>query len=427
VVDTGRRDVALLFRRFAFGATAEELDAAVARGYDATVEQFVGSPGRDAADDQPVPTLSPDQPLPADASARKAAQQRRTAEAKALVDWWLGRMVASTTPAREKLSWFWHAHFATAISKVQSPALMYGQNELFRKAGSGPFIDLVQAVAKNPAMLIWLDSNSNVKAHPNENFARELMELFTLGIGSYSEDDVKEAARCFTGWSYNRDAQAFLLRPERHDNATKNLLGHSGNFGGEDAIGLIVASEASTRFVTARVWSHFAFPIGPDDPIVTAITATKPATVSELLRAVAQHPQFRSDAAFGGLVKQPVEWLVGALRALHVVYDPKFGAILPRLGQVPFDPPSVAGWPQNLYWVSTASALGRLAGAAQIAGAADLRSLNAVPASQRTSACARLLGVDAWSAATTRALDTAAGDARSMVALALVSPEFVLN
>src|SRR5205823_5341021 len=122
--------------------------------------------------------------------------------------------------------------------------------------------------AKDPAMLIWLDSNSNVKAHPNENFARELMELFSLGIGNYSEDDVKEAARCFTGWTYNRDTQSFLLRPERHDNATKSVLGRSGNFGGEDVIDLIVASEASARFVTARLWSHFAFPVDPGDPIV---------------------------------------------------------------------------------------------------------------------------------------------------------------
>ena len=425
-MDTTRRDVALLYRRFAFGATAAELDTAQAQGYDATVAALLTFGGGDTADAAP-PTLRPDQPAPTDPAARKTFLRSRAAEIKALQDWWLRRMVTSAVPSTEKLALYWHGHFATAVSKVQSPSLMLGQNRLFRSIGAGMFRDLAQAVAKDPAMLVWLDSNSNVKAHPNENFARELMELFTLGIGNYSEDDVKEAARCFTGWSYSRDTASFQFRPERHDNGSKTVVGHTGNLGGEDLIDLLAASTTGAAFVTARLWSHFAYPIDAADPIASSIAATKPATVADTLRAIAQHPQFRSDATRSGLIKQPIEWLVGALHALGIAYDPKFATILQRLGQVPFDPPNVAGWPQNRYWVSTASALARLAGATQIVAAADLHGVISAPAAQRPAACARLLSIDEWSTATESALATASSDPRALVALALCSPEYVLN
>ena len=426
-MDDDRRALGLLYRRLAFGATADELDAAMLRGYDASVEELLRFGDRDAAEGAAALALTADAALPIDPAGRKAAQQQRAAEEKSLLDWWLARMVASTTPAREKLVWYWHGHFATAIAKVQTPLLMYEQNQLFRRMSEGTFRDLVQAVAKDPAMLIWLDSNNNVKAHPNENFARELMELFTLGIGNYTEDDVKEAARCFTGWTYNRGTHSYALRAAQHDTSTKTVLGHVGDLGGEDVIDLITSSVSSQRFVIARLWSHLAYPIATTDPVVDSITAGGPVTIADTLRSIARHPQFRSDATFTGLVKQPVEWLVGALRALSVAYNPKFAAVLTQLAQVPFNPPNVAGWPQNQYWISTATALARLAGASQIAAAADLHSVANVAVSQRPTACARLLGIDAWTTSTQHALDAAANDPRSLVALALVSPEYVLN
>ncbi len=427
VVDSDRRSIGLLYRRLAFGANAAELDAAVKRGFAASVDLLLGFVDRDTADDAPAPVLTADEALPTDAAARKAAQERRNAEQKTLVDWWLARMVTSSVPAREKLVWYWHGHFATAVSKVQVPALMYAQNQLFRQRAVSPFRDLVQAVAKDPAMLIWLDSNSNVKAHPNENFARELMELFTLGIGNYTEDDVKDAARCFTGWTYNRAAHGFQLRAAQHDTDLKNVLGHRGSFGGEDVIDLITGSDASARFVAARLWSHFAYPISATDAVIDTIVAARPANIGDLMRAIANHPSFVSEATYTGLVKQPVEWLVGALRALGVAYQPKHAALLGPLGQVPFNPPNVAGWPQNDYWISSATALARLTAAAQLTASADLRAISSVPAAQRAAACARLLGVDAWSAETTQSLDTAAADPRALVAVALVSPEYVLS
>lgn len=427
VVDTVRRDVALLYRRFGFGATAAELDAAAKAGYDATVDRLLQFGGPDAADAKPLPALAPDAPLPADAAGRAAERKQRNAEGRALLDWWLDRMVTSSKPAAEKLTFFWHGHFATAVSKVRVPALMATQNAIFRTLGAGAFTPLVQAVAKDPAMLVWLDSNSNVKEHPNENFARELMELFTLGIGNYSETDVREAARCFTGWSYDRTVPGFRMRPARHDDGSKTVLGRTGNLGGEDIVDLVANSATSARFVTSRLWSRYAFPIAPDDPIVTSIIATSPRTIADTLRAIARHPEFRSPDTFTGLVKQPVEWLVGSLRALGVAYDPKYVTMLQRMGQVPFDPPSVAGWPQNLAWVSTASSLARLTGATQLAAAADLRAISATPVASRPDACARLLGVDQWSPSTAASLATVAGDVKALVALALVSPDHVLN
>jgi uncharacterized protein (DUF1800 family) len=427
-VDAIRADIAHLYRRLGFGATADELDALTAAGYEAAVAGLLAPSGADPADSIPVPTFAPYEKPPAnpDAATRAALRKQRTGEHKAIVDYWMRRTVTTTHPLREKMTLLWHGHFATSIDKVVVPEFMFRQNQIFRTLGVGRFEDLTLAVAKDPAMLIWLDSNSNVKGRPNENFARELMELFTLGIGNYTEDDVKEAARCFTGWTLNRQAGSFVFAPARHDEGTKTLLGTTGPLTGDDVIHVTSTSSAAQAFIAAKIWSHLAYPVGAADPVVRDLLGWN-GDLQELVRSVALHPAFRSPQAKAGLVKQPIEWIAGALRALRVPYDERIFAIFSQLSQIPFAPPSVGGWPQNTYWLTTATALARLNFANRITGLADLTAVSRAGRSDRPGLVANMLSLSAWSDPTSAALHAASGDPQALVALALTAPEYVLN
>jgi len=426
-----RSSIAHLLRRAGFGPTTAEVDAAVARGYTATVDALLDVSGADPADTVAPPTLAPYQPLAAKnltAAERAALNKQRAGDLLAIQRWWVGRMVASTHPLREKMTWFWHDHFATSYDKVNRADLLLRQNQLFRTAGFGGFEALTQAVAKDPAMLLWLDAGSDKKAHPNENFARELMELFTLGIGNYTEDDVREAARGFTGWYLDPRTGSWAIAPRQHDDGLKTVLGQTGDWGGEDVVHLVVTNPASAPFIVSRVWSHFAWPVTATDPVVGELAPAFAATgdLTALLRAVFLHPAFLSAAARTGLVKQPIEWTVGALRALGLpAATPALAPALTNLGQVPFRPPNVAGWPQNEYWLTTSASLARLSFASAVAGLADLGSISATAPAGRVDAVARLLSVE-WSPATAQALTTVAGQVPQLVALALVAPESVL-
>lgn len=420
--DDLRSRIAHLYRRAGFGARPEELDAAVAEGYEATVDRLLDLSGPDSGAGALVaPTFS---------STGPADQQVRREEGRKLTQWWIDRMVLSTTPLRERLTLFWHDHFATSVQKVKDPALMYRQNEIFRTQGAGNFEALAQAVAKDPAMLVWLDANENKKASPNENFARELLELFVLGIGSYSEDDVKEAARAFTGWQYRRQTGAFTLAPAQHDGGRKTVFGQTGNFGGEDVIRMAVAQPASAAYMTAKLWSGFARPVGPSDPAVRELAPgfARDGDVGKLLRAVFLHPEFVAPASRAGLVKQPIEYVAGTLRALglRAAAVGSLQQTLDGLGQQPFAPPSVGGWPPNGYWLTTSFALSRLRFASLVASKAKVDGLAAAAPADRPAAVARLLSVDGWGATTSAALAKVAGDPRALLTIALVAPEYVL-
>jgi uncharacterized protein (DUF1800 family) len=437
--DETRSRIAHLYRRAGFGARPEELDAAVAAGYEATVNKLVDLSVTDgAATALPAPAFSPPllpADLPADEAGRRAAQQaeQRTnkEEARKLNQWWIDRMVLSTTPLRERLTLFWHDHFATSIQKVKEPELMYRQNDIFRTAGAGNFEALAQAVAKDPAMLVWLDANENRKGKPNENFARELFELFLLGIGNYTEADVQEGARAFTGWQYRRQTGAFALAPTQHDTASKTVFGQSGNFGGEDVVRMAVAQPASPPYIVSKLWSGFARPVATNDPIVRDLAAgfAKDLDVGKLVRAIFLHPEFVAPATRTGLVKQPIEYVVGTLRALNLraaAAGNNLPQIMDGLGQQPFAPPSVGGWPQNGYWLTTSFALTRLRFASTVAAKAKLDGIAAASVADRPAAVARLLSVDGWGPSTSAGLAKVANDPKALLTIALVAPEYVL-
>ena len=434
MADAITSQLAHLYRRGGFGATAQQLAAAAPGGYAAAVDALLDRSQPDAAEaiTLPNPVLTNRDGQPETVEERRARQQIRVQQKRDITGWWMERMTVSDRPLREKLTFFWHAHFATSIDKVNEAALMLQQNQTLRSLGAGNFEALTQAVAKDPAMMVWLDANQNKKGSPNENFARELMELFTIGIGSYTDADVREAARAFTGWRIDKQSGAFSSQPRNFDAGVKTVLGQTGPFTGEQIVTILTKHPAAARFVTAKLWSRFAFPVLPDDGVVSELAPGFAADgdITNLMRALFNHPQFASVKARQGLVKQPVEYVVGALRALSLrpsgleVTGPNLMQALHNLNQVPFEPPSVGGWPQNGYWVSTATELARIRLATQLVAKADLGWLTG--AADRPAALASRLGVDGWTPATASAL-TKASAPKNQLIIALVSPEYVLN
>jgi uncharacterized protein (DUF1800 family) len=457
-LDDTRSRIAHLYRRAGFGARPDELDAAAARGYQATVDSLLaGLSGPDPTGDKvAVPTLvaaagAGAGSQPQDPAARMAANLKREMAVsqadQALQTWWLNRMIVTSTPLREKLTLLWHGHFATGFEKVRNAGYMYRQNQLLRTRAGGNFETLTQAVAKDAAMMAWLDTQTDVASHPNENFARELMELFTLGLGNYTEDDVKEAARCFTGWSINRATGQYVFRTRQHDFGVKTLLGHTGTWNGDDAVHIVTRHPASARWIVAKLWSHLVYPVRPDDRIIAELSVAYgfDLDITNLLRAIFLHPEFTGAKARAGLVKQPIEYVVGIARAFGLdatgqgagdasgapagrqARPVALPLVLRGLAQRPFSPPSVGGWPQNEYWLTTASAQLRLQYGYAVALTADLGSLASLAPAARPAALAHLLSVEGWGPTTTAALNHVAADPPALVAIALSAPEYVLN
>ena len=426
-----RADVALLYRRAGFGAGPSELGAAQAAGFTATLDHLVA--GLSEPDDRhpAVPHLSSYDLISRNRGGDLYGQSVD------LASWWVEKMATTTTPMREKLTLLLHGQFPTANSKVYAPIFMYQQNETFRTLGPGNFNTLTQALAKDPAMMIWLDTASSQRQSPNENFARELMERFTMGVGNYTQQDVRQAARAFTGWTITEHSGVFVQDDSAHDFGEKVVLGHRGDLTGEDVIDIVTHTPASARWVTARMWSWLAYPISPRDPVVAELAATYATDLdmTRLVRSILAHPYFLSPASREGLVKQPIEWVAGALRTFRLssASFKKMGGAnylvyaLSNLGQVPFDPPSVGGWGQNEYWLSTATSVAQLDFAQSLVQNADLSPIDDVGAGSRVDALADMLGIDGWTPQSRAALTRVRHDIPSLAALALTAPEYVVN
>ncbi|GAA1837228.1 DUF1800 domain-containing protein [Pseudonocardia ailaonensis] len=360
-----------------------------------------------------------------DTAAKKAARQQRAEQARQLTVWWLDRMATTTAPFPERLTWFWHGHFATSVQKVRSAALMAGQNATQRRLGGGDFRALAAAMIVDPAMLIWLDGRGSSVGKPNENLAREYMELFTLGVGHYSEDDVRQAARALTGWTVNADGTA-TFRPPRHDPGPETVLGDTAPFDAPGLADLLTGRPESAAFLAGRVWARFVSDTPPDPATLDGLVAAygPQRNVTALVRAAVSAPAFTDPASV--LVREPVLWLVGALRALGLPASRVPAAALRSgirgLGQEPFAPPSVGGWPAGTPWLTTAAALERLRLAEALAAAGDLSPVADQPQAQRVDAAAALLGVT-WTGRTAAALRPLAARPPQLVAAALASPE----
>jgi uncharacterized protein (DUF1800 family) len=297
------------------------------------------------------------------AEERMASQRRLTRESFELRAWWLREMIETPSPLSERMTLFWHNHFATSQQKVRSVQLMYRQNTLLRRESLGNFATLLHAIGKDPAMLVYLDNAGNRRQAPNENFAREVMELFTLGEGNYTEHDVKEAARAFTGWSLDRETGEFTYRRIWHDYGEKTVLGRSGRLDGDDVIDTLLARPQTARFVAAKLWREFVSPT-PDPAAVSRwadVFREARYEVKPLLRVALMSDAFWAEANRGALVKSPVELVVGTLRTfgIHPVDLRPAVFACAALGQNPFAPPNVKGWPGGDAWIDSATLLGR--------------------------------------------------------------------
>jgi uncharacterized protein (DUF1800 family) len=294
---------------------------------------------------------------------RKAFQRQLAEKGAELRGWWLTEMLTTPSPLTEKMVLFWHNHFVSSLQKVRSPVLMYRQQQLLRKHAFGYFGDFLHDIAKDPAMVVYLDGASNRRGQPNENFAREVMELFTLGEGSYSEQDVKEAARAFTGWSIDPDSGAFVFRQPAHDGGVKTVLGRSGNFDGDAVLDILLAQPQTAEFIVAKLWREFVSP-QPDAAEVKRIARQfrdNRYNIKVALRAILLSDEFYAPQNRAVLIKSPVEMIVGTLRLFRF----ETGEVTPfflsarQLGQDLFAPPNVKGWPGGEVWINSASLLSR--------------------------------------------------------------------
>jgi uncharacterized protein (DUF1800 family) len=343
-----------LLRRAGFGGTASEIDAYGALGFEAAVDRLVSYEAvpNDALEERVVG-------LEAELDLTRLASVQTI---------WLFRMLRTAHPLKEKMTLFWHDHFATANTKVGRPALMYDQNKLLRANALGSFRTLLAAIARDPAMLRWLDGNANRKQAPNENFARELMELFTMGIGSYTEEDVREAARAFTGWFVDRNFE-FAFNRNQHDFGEKTVLGQRGPWDGEDILDIILGQPATARHIAGKLFRFFVH----DHPTAQAIEQLAAAfrdsghSVREIVRRILLSAEFSSEDAFHAVVKSPVELLIGAMKQLDVdEYTRGAAGSLRRMGMDLFNPPNVAGWEWGLGWMGTDTLLERMNTAAAL-------------------------------------------------------------
>lgn len=283
----------------------------------------------------------------------------------ALRGWWLLRMRHTARPLAARLALLWHNHFATSDAKVRNAALMYGQLRTIERLALGKFDDLCLALARDPAMILWLDNQQNAKARPNENFARELFELFTLGVGNYSERDIREAARAFTGW--HERGGAFCFSRGEHDDGEKVVFGQRGRFDGGDIVRLTLAQPACSRFIASKLLREFVCPQPPTELIDATAARLRETgfhigkTLETLLRSEAFFdPQWRA-----ARIKSPVEFVLGIVRCLDLrVSAELLGQTTSDMGQRLLEPPSVKGWDGHRAWLSTATMLVRISAAA---------------------------------------------------------------
>ncbi len=386
-----RDRVQLLLWRAGLGATPVQVDAAAAKGYAAAVDDLLNFPDAPAPDAPEVPLIPQPRTAQQGASADEiAANQKARNDAiregnEAISRWWAERLRTGSTPLQENLTLFWHGHFATGVDKVRYPALMREQNQTFRERGAGKFVDLLIAVSKDPAMLIYLDGNTSVKGRPNENWAREVMELFTVGLGNYTEDDIREAARACTGWTIEPYTGVVAFNRNRFDTGTKTVFGQTGEFTMDDISRMLADRPQTARTISRKLFAWFVAD-DPADADLAPMLAAWSATGGEIravLRAMFLSPAFTPERAERAHVKHPVAWTMGALRGLEVDFDGlRVSQILQQQGMTLFFPPNVGGFSRGMSWISPSSQVLRynLAGpivqkAGMLGGAMDADSL----------------------------------------------------
>jgi uncharacterized protein (DUF1800 family) len=429
---TDRLEISRLIHRFGFGPKPGEFAALVAGGVAKARQTVLTLPAVDAgAAAITPPTLSDlGDYLPQKSAALAAFQSARQGQILATQLWWLDRMVSADHGLTERMTWFWHGHWATAVGKVQYALPMYQQNQVLRNTALGNFETQARQMIVDSAMLFWLDGNSNVAKSPNENLAREFMELFTLGVGSYTESHVQTIARALTGYKTVRSAGTVSFNAKQHDGSVLTFLGTTGTFDAPAISDYITSLPANQQYIPHRLWYRFISSSTPllDQSVIDAfINRDIAATVSALATSKAMSDPRHAQA------KAPVDWFVSVCRALGLLpsslpVNANVVRYLAMLSQEPLNPPNVGGWPADDAWINISSAQTRLSFSHYILQKADLSSLAAIgPTDARIDFLADMLGVAAWSDRTKSVLRTVLSDPQQLVLIAINSPEYVVN
>jgi len=372
---TEREKIAHLLRRAGLGASASEVDYYSKMGLNGAVDALLEFDKVESNF-----TIDP----------YKLSNDKGVLPPQIISGWWTLRMMVTNRPLEEKMTLFWHDHFGVSAEQVPAGPLMLQHVELLRKLAISDFRTILMEVSKNPAMMEFLNTNTNVKGKPNENFAREIMELFSVGIGNYTEQDIQEAARAFTGWTFSRPGRLavkdgeplpkpeFLRRVRLHDDGPKTVLGKTGNFDGDDIVDILVAHPATARNICTKLWTWFAYE-KPEKPVVDAMVQTwneNNGSIKAVLKRMFTSQSFYSDKAERKLYKTPVDFVIGLCRSLglgqaQIPTDEAggrrvLGAVIPvsqaisRMGMKVLFPPSVAGWDWGSAWVNSATMLERI-------------------------------------------------------------------
>jgi len=419
-------------QRFGFGPRPGEYALALKEGVEATRTKVLTVPTVDAGAARVV------EPEITDLGKRPAANSKEIVpfsiamrfQTQQMTMWWLDRMALSDHGLTERMTWFWHGHWATALQKLNYAMPMYNQNKTLRTYCLGNFKDMSRAMVNDGALQYWLDGQDSTLKSPNENLGRELMELFVLGVGRYSEDDVKAAARALTGYQVNKSSGALTFNAKRHDANPVTILGKTQAFTGESLSDFLVAREDNATFIAERLWYRFISSTEAMPANFSAKSAFAGRDISAAVNAMANDPAIRDSK--NDLVKAPVEWFIAACRALELTPSNlktpgQLFNYLDKLGQVPFNPPNVGGWPAAQAWLSSATAQYRIAFAAWLIKQSDLRGLKEIPVGSRVAKSADWLGVAEWSPRTQSTLRASLADPAQFALLALCSPEFIVS
>jgi len=364
-----------LMNRAGFGGSPAAIESLRALGLYNAVSWFVDY--ERIHDDTPAPDWAhPDPDLiarreairnAADPETRRILQQQMYQEQSAhmadLRYWWLRRMALGPRPFQEKMTLFWHGHFATSYEKVNNPYFLWLQNETLRQNATGNFNQLLIAVAEDPAMLVYLDGANSYKSHPNENFAREVMELFTLGEGHYTEQDIQQAAKAYTGWGLSKDRLRYEYHYFNHDPGPKTIFGQTGNYSGEEVLGLICAKPECSRFIAERIWRFFVQD-SPPEACVAALADVLQKSNMDLKHTMGvlfRSKEFHAPEVIRSQIKSPVQWMIQATHQLQAPLptQPMSLVMLRQLGQELFQPPNVKGWDGGIAWITTNNWLDR--------------------------------------------------------------------
>ncbi|MCH8988411.1 MAG: DUF1800 domain-containing protein [Chloroflexi bacterium] len=379
MVDNGLGLMAHLLRRAGFGATLQELEEYQAKGYEATLEELLHPEDAPEWNDDLV--------------RRYHTDQNSVMYFESAQSYWMYKMINSKRPLEEKIALFWHGLFATAYGKLNHAKGVFNQTDTFRRHGLGSFHNILMELSRDPAMVFWLDNKDNHKDAPNENYGRELLELFSMGIGNYTEDDVKSCARAFTGWTIaNQEYMSvraardsiwpsgridwqFEYRPEDHDETEKRFLGQTGNFNGEDIIDIIAMHPATSWFIAGKLYNFFVSDTPNEEAIGFLAEEFRKSNgdIRSVLRALFLSDYFKSEDVWYSRIKSPTELVVGTAKLAGSYQTPQWDITnlsndANFMGQEILNPPTVEGWHTGTEWVDTGTLVERVNSAALIIG-----------------------------------------------------------